>query len=335
VASHTTSDSAASCHLCALDSECLAKIAAILGYENDSRQFTEDYARITRLVREYLWNDQDGIFESRYWDGRFSKRLSPTNFYPMLAGIATAEQAKRMVREHLTNSDEFWGKYVIPTISRKDSAFPDQYYWRGDIWGPTNYLVYEGLNRYREDDIALEFAQKSYDLFIDDWNQHQRTDEQYYAWGGSAGGDTHYTWGALLSLIPMEQFIDENPWDGLRFGALQPTQEGRLRNVQWSGHHYDVTIGPDLTSIKRDGHIRFESNAGVIVRNYKLNSNGLSFSLKAARTVTVRTMEAETNSVSLVIDGKSSVPTVVQYGLVTFTLPAGSHKILERWNSHS
>jgi glycogen debranching enzyme len=321
--------------LYALDSECLAKIAAILGYENDSRHFNEDYDRIKKLVREYLWNDQDGIFENRYWDGRFSKRLSPTNFYPMLAGIATDEQAKRMVREHLTNSDEFWGKYVIPTISRNDSAFPDQYYWRGDIWGPTNYLVYEGLNRYDKDDITFEFARKSYDLFMDDWDQHQRTDEQYDAWGGSAGGDIHYTWGALLCLIPMEQYIDENPWDGLRFGALQPTREGRLLNVRWGGHHYDVTIGPNLTSVKRDGHIRFEANAGVIVRNYKLDSNVLSFSLKTARTVTVRTMENGTHAVSLVIDGNPSARPVVQNGIVTFTLPAGSHKIVERWNSHS
>lgn len=321
--------------LYALDSECLAKIAAILGYDNDSRHFTEDYERITRLVREYLWNDQDGIFENRYWDGRFSRRLSPTNFYPMLAGIATGEQAKRLVREHLTNSNEFWGKYVIPTISRNDSAFPDQYYWRGDIWGPTNYLVYEGLNRYGEDDLALEFAQKSYDLFMRDWDQHQRTNEQYYAWGGSAGGDMHYTWGALLCLIPMEQFIDETPWDGLRFGALQPTHEGRLFDVRWSGHHYDITIGPDLTSVKRDSHIRFEANAGVIVRNYKLDSNVLSFSLKSARTVTVRTMEAGTHAVSLAIDGNSSGRAVVQNGIVTFTLSPGSHKIIERWNSRS
>jgi hypothetical protein len=111
--------------LYALDSECIAKIAAILGYEDDRQRFTADYDRIGKLVRQYLWNEQDGIFENRYWDGRFSKRLSPTNFYPMLAGIATNEQARRMVREHLTNPDEFWGRYVVPTISRNDPAFPD------------------------------------------------------------------------------------------------------------------------------------------------------------------------------------------------------------------
>jgi putative isomerase len=106
--------------LYALDAECLAKIAAILGHEEDSREFSADYDRISKRVREDLWNRQDGIYENRFWNGHFSKSLSPTNFYPMLAGIATQAQAERMVKEHLLNEKEFWGEYVIPTISRSD-----------------------------------------------------------------------------------------------------------------------------------------------------------------------------------------------------------------------
>jgi len=319
--------------LYALDAECLAKIAAILGYEDDNRRFVAEYDRIKSLVRQLLWNEQDGIFENRYWDGRFSKRLSPTNFYPLVAGIATTEQAKRMVREHLVNSEEFWGKYVIPTISRNDPAFQDQYYWRGDIWGPTNYLVYQAINRYGEDEVALEFAEKSYDLFMEDWQAHQRTNEQYYAWGGSAGGDVHYTWGALLCLIGMQQFIDENPWDGLRFGALHPLREGQLLGVMWKEHRYDVTIGPALTSVRRDGQTRFDANAGVVVRNYSVMPDGLSFSIKTARTTRIETMETKSGSVSLMVDGGPARHLPVRDGVVTFTVPAGSHSISETWGN--
>jgi hypothetical protein len=318
--------------LYALDAECLAKIAALLGNEDDNRRFVAEYDRVKSLVRRLLWNEQDGIFENRYWDGRFSQRLSPTNFYPLLAGIATIEQAKRMVREHLLNSGEFWGKYVIPTISRNDPAFQDQYYWRGDIWGPTNYLVYQGINRYGEDEVALEFAEKSYDLFMEDWQAHQRTNEQYYAWGGSAGGDVHYTWGALLCLIGMEQFIDENPWDGLRFGALQPPREGQLLGVMWKQHRYDVTIGPALTSVRRDGQTRFDADAGVVVRNYSVTPAGLSFSIKTTRTTRIETMETKSGTVSLVVDDGPARHLPVRNGVVTLTVPAGSHSIAETWD---
>ena len=226
----------------------------------DSRRFDGEYDRMKRLVRENLWNEHDGIYENRYWDGRFSPRLSPTNFYPLLAGVATSEQAARMVREHLLNNKEFWGTYVIPTIARNDSAFADQFYWRGDIWGPTNYLVYQGLNRYGFDEEALAFAEKSYALFMDDWKAAGHTNENYHAWGGNGGGDTHYTWGALLCLVAIEQYIDENPWEGLRFGALDPPADGEFYGALWANRRYDVAIGPHGTALRMDGKPRFEAD---------------------------------------------------------------------------
>jgi hypothetical protein len=173
---------------------------------------------------------------------------------------------------------------------------------------------------------------KSYNLFMDDWRAHQRTNEQYYAWGGSAGGDIHYTWGALLCLIPMEQFIDENPWNGLRFGALQPSAEGQLLGVMWRKHQYDVTIGPNLTSVKRDGQLRFEANAGVVVRDYRFDDHGVSFSVKTLRTTQVRTMEEKARSISLKIDDRLTRHLGVQNGAIRFTLPPGNHKVSEAWD---
>src|SRR5262249_13773320 len=110
---------------------------------------------------------------------------------------------------------------------------------RGSIWAPTNYMVYEGLKRYRFDSIALQFAQKSFDLFMDDWKINQHDNEQYLAGGGRGKGDPHYTFGALLPLMGMEEYIDENPWEGLRFGALNPPSDGTFHGVQWDGHSYD------------------------------------------------------------------------------------------------
>jgi len=94
-------------------------MAATLGKDEDARQFSAEYARMKQLVATKLWNPTDGIYESRYWDGSFSKHLSPTNFYPLFAGIATPEQAEQMVKRYLLNPKEFWGKYVMPTIARK------------------------------------------------------------------------------------------------------------------------------------------------------------------------------------------------------------------------
>jgi hypothetical protein len=71
---------------------------------------------------------------------------------------------------------------------------------------------------------------------MEDWRSNQRNNEQYLAWGGNGGGDPHYTWGALLPLIATEEYIDENPWEGLRFGALNPASSGEFHGAVWENH---------------------------------------------------------------------------------------------------
>jgi hypothetical protein len=312
--------------LYALDAECLARIAAVLGQQDDSRAFAAEYEQMKQRIREKLWNEKDGIYENRFWDGSFSPRLSPTNFYPLFAGIATQEQAERMVKEHLLNPQEFWGKYVAPTIARNDPAFHDQFYWRGSIWGPTNYMLYAGLNRYGFDQVALEFAQKNYDLFMEDWRRDQQVGEQYSV-EGKIPGDIHYTWGALLCLAPLEQYIDVTPWDGLRFGALNPQEQGQFRHVVWDNHNYDATIGPNLTALARDGHERFEAGAGVVVRNYRASETKLAFSINAPRPVSAITQEFESGVLQLKIDGKASGDVRVEQGRGSFQISTGKHEV--------
>ena len=313
--------------LYALDAECLAKIAVILGKEDDARKLQADYEQIKQRVREKLWNEKDGIYEDLYWDGHFSKHLGPMNFYPLLAGIATPEQARRMIEEHLLNPKEFWGTYVAPSIARDDPAFQGQFYVRGNIWPMLNYLLYEGIVRYRFDKVALEFARKNYDLFMNEWKTHQLSSEQYYAWGGTGGGHPQYTWGALLCLIPLEQYIDMNPWEGLRFGALNPSSSGEFRRAVWDGHSYDVTIGPAKTTLARDGKELFQATGGVVVRDYQVEPARLSFTIKSDKPSEVTTQEFNSGEFHLSLDGNSAGKVTIRDGAGEFNVPAGEHLV--------
>jgi len=313
--------------LYALDAECLSKIAAIVGNQEDSRKFALEYEQMKDLVRAKLWNEHDGIYANRFWNGEFSPRLSPTSFYPLFAGIATPEQAERMLKEHLLNPKEFWGTYVIPSISRSDPAFPDQFYWRGSIWGLTNYMVYQGLKRYKFDSTSFEFARKSFDLFMDDWRSNQHNNELYLASGGRGKGDPHYTFGALLPLVATEEYIDQNPWDGLRFGILRPSSVGQFRGAIWNGHTYDVTVGAQRTALSRDGNLRFEADRGVVVRQYQVSSSRLSFAVICEQATRVTTAEFASGDFHLKIDGHDSGITKVQGGRLNFDIPAGEHQV--------
>lgn len=187
------------------DCDALAEIAQVLG-KTAEQQELKGRAEHYRAALRTLWNDKAGIFMNKNLDtGRFSPRLSPTNFYPLLAKAATAQQADRMVKEHLLNPREFWGEWVIPSIARSDPAFPDQEYWRGRIWGPMNYLVYLGLLNYDQPAARQALAQRSLALFEKEWRQKGHVHENYNAVTGEGddvtSSDRFYHWGALLGLI--------------------------------------------------------------------------------------------------------------------------------------
>jgi neutral trehalase len=187
------------------DCDALAKMADVLGKADDARELRGRSAKYTAKLGT-LWSAEKGIFLNKdLHTGQFSMRLSPTNFYPLLAHAATPAQAKEMVEKHLLNEKEFWGEWVIPSIARDDANFHDQNYWRGRIWGPMNYLVYLGLSNYELSEARREVAQKSFNLFAKEWTEKGHVHENYNATLGTGddvtSSDKFYHWGALLGYV--------------------------------------------------------------------------------------------------------------------------------------
>jgi hypothetical protein len=187
------------------DCNALADIAAVLGKAPEEQALRARGERYAAKLQT-LWDEKTGMFLERNLDtGEFIYRLSPTNFYPMLGKVATPRQADRMVNEHLLNPGEFWGDWVLPSISRSDPAFREQDYWRGRIWGPMNYLVYLGLLNYDQPAARRQLAQKSLALFNQEWALKGHVHENYNALTGMgddvSSSDRFYHWGALLCLM--------------------------------------------------------------------------------------------------------------------------------------
>jgi hypothetical protein len=136
--------------LYALDAWCLSEMANILNFKQDYEDYLAEYEKVKALVNARLWNERDGLYFDRYWDGRFSTRRAASSFIPLLARIPDEKRALRLIK-HLLNPREFWGESVLPTIARDDTAFKDQGAWRGAIQPVANYLVYQGLKAYAFD----------------------------------------------------------------------------------------------------------------------------------------------------------------------------------------
>ena len=202
--------------LLALDAEMLALIADELG-RKETNAFRAEAERLRRKIRDEFWDPRRCIFANRLRSGAFVRSVGPTSFFPMLAGAATPEQIQALMG-HLADPAKFGGEFGIPSVSRDDPAFKDNRYWRGRIWPPLNYLVWQGLRRCGEDRAARALAANSYDLFRRAWDGSRLCPENYNAVTGEAldQADTErfYTWGALMALLGTSGLMDIAPWHG-------------------------------------------------------------------------------------------------------------------------
>lgn len=190
-----------------MDCDYLADIAHELGKKKDVAELRKR-ANKYREKLGLLWDNEKGMYCNRHTDtGLLNQKISPTNFYTLLAKSPTKEQAKRMIDEHLINPNEFWGEWVIPATPRNDPAFKDNIYWRGRIWAPLNFLVYMGLRNYNFPEVRKELSRKSKDLLLKSWLSQGYVFENYNADTGVGDdvlrSDKFYHWGALLGYISL------------------------------------------------------------------------------------------------------------------------------------
>jgi len=276
--------------LFALDAWALARIASEIGRIDLAQELDNEYEHLKYKINKFLWNEKKGIYLNRYWDGRFSFRISPTCFYPMIAGIATEHQAKLMVKKHLLNPEEFWGEYVIPSNSRSEKEFNDNFYWRGRIWGPMNFLVCEGLKRYGFYDTAYSFSKKSLNLFRKEWEEKGHIHENYNCITGEGddvpSSDSFYHWGALLAYIAVSEVIEVQAWGGIRLGNLSG-KECFVENYPIGNSLYSIFINGGMR-VTRNGEDYIMTDKPVLITDFRIEYGIMSFSVISKVPVNIR-----------------------------------------------
>jgi neutral trehalase len=189
------------------DCKILAEFALLLGDTAKAEELNTTAAEFARNLN-LLWDNESKIYKNYHSDTeRFSQKLSPTLFYPLISKTVSPKRVTEMINYHFFNSETFYGSYILPSISKNDPDFEKQRYWKGAIWAPMNFLVYMGLQNYPEAASARkDLAQKSLNMFMKNYNELGLISENYSAITGRGDHprlESHpfYNWGALLALI--------------------------------------------------------------------------------------------------------------------------------------
>ena len=142
----------------------LAVMAEALGMDVEGAMWRRRAAAIVRRMIADFWDDETGLFWAVHDDQPIAV-VTPFNLYPLWTGQLPDGIRDRLLA-HLTDPDEFWGEYVLPTVARNDSHYDPKTMWRGPVWVNINYFFIEALRQVGEYALARDLRNKTLELIM-------------------------------------------------------------------------------------------------------------------------------------------------------------------------
>lgn len=178
--------------------EDLRTLALELG--EDTREIDAWLARTRENFNARFWNEERGLYFDYDVRAQAPIRVNANaTFAPLFAGLASPEQAARLVAEHFENPAEYAphadSKFRLPSVAKNERGYSPRRYWCGPIWIQMNWLIAQGLRRYGYATQADALARDS--LALIDQSGFR---EYYDPRDGSGCGATDFSWTAALAL---------------------------------------------------------------------------------------------------------------------------------------
>ncbi len=184
----------------------LAEMAGLLGFTDEQIDWKADADHRAQLIRQTMWDDATGFFyhvDKTDHDFSFKEKddlkvKEIIGFLPLWAGVASEEQAEKLMT-HLTDPDQFWRRFGVPTLSAQDDYYDPLGYWNGPIWVQWQYLLFRGLLDYGYADEARELARRVMDNVIHQLKTDHWFWEFYSADDHRAGWHKTYIWTGIVA----------------------------------------------------------------------------------------------------------------------------------------
>lgn len=190
---------------CLMYRELLAMVylCACLNLNEVGQHFQKDADDLKTALQTHCWDERDGFFYSvdlnllpntnitglhfgmpRDWDTLIMRIGVWSGFLALWAGVATPEQAERVVKENYLDARTFYAAYGVRTLSKLEKMYnlrgtSNPSSWLGPVWGVSNYLTFRGLLKYGFIPEAQGLAEKTIRLFGRDFERFSGLHEYY------------------------------------------------------------------------------------------------------------------------------------------------------------
>jgi len=167
---------------------CMAKICSELGFTDDEQLYKKKVENLNRAINKQLWfAESDSFFNIRRDTGKPVRRISYSNFLPLVNTLASVTNGKRMIKRYLWNSDHMLSDFGIRTLSKQDKDYNNENTiipysnWQGPVWPIANFLYSVALKNYGFKQEAKHLAHTISTLCLDDIRECGSMHENYHA----------------------------------------------------------------------------------------------------------------------------------------------------------
>lgn len=170
--------------------EAMEYLSQCLEMKDAAALYRSEREKLTSSIREHCYDERDGFFYNvdlnlreidfsngqfyhkgmpRHWDCIIQRIDIWSGFMALWAGIATNEQAKRVV-ERYRDKKSFNCEGGVRTLSAQEKMYRvvasnNPSCWLGPVWGISNYMTFRGLLRYGYTEDARKLCEKTIRLF--------------------------------------------------------------------------------------------------------------------------------------------------------------------------
>lgn len=193
----------------------LGNLLTALGREEEGKLYLS-WATQTRKAIQDLWDPETQLYTAlSVGKGREMTIREDTlaQFMPFYAN-AVREDVLPVLLKKLTDPQQYWSVYPIPSVPITSPKYEVARYWRGPMWPITNYFLIDGLNYYKDraecKKIQEELLTKTLST-IEQFSFHEHYDpltgiaDSYFK-DRSGMGFQSFTWSAAIYIYLVNNY---------------------------------------------------------------------------------------------------------------------------------
>ena len=235
----------------ALNAECIAILADVVGEEDTRMAYQARYKQLSDYIEAKLWNSNEGFYFDLDPDQNWVRTKTPASFWPLLAGTSSSTRAQKTAAK-IFDPEEFWRPHALPSLSKKHELYhPRGNYWHGGIWPPLTYLTSSALHRYNLHQEATKLIENHLENL---WLVFQETGTLWENYApeeptrGNISKPEFVGWtgnGPIAALIETILGFDVNVLKKQVTWRLQRSDHHGIRNLPFAGNRISFEYFPD------------------------------------------------------------------------------------------